>query len=130
MRELLSFYEFPGDDIDVIKGSALAATTDADPKIGKEAILALMEAVEKSIPTPTRETDKPFLMPVEDTFSISGRGTVVTGRVEMGTIRVGEEVEIVGLTQKPAKTTCTGALMYISVFYSYSLYPCTPSYKT
>ena len=108
MRELLSFYEFPGDDIEVIKGSALAATTDSDPKIGKDAIMELMAAVERSIPTPARETDKDFVMPVEDTFSISGRGTVVTGRVEMGTIKVGEEVEIVGLTQKPAKTTCTG----------------------
>ena len=110
VRELLSFYEFPGDDISIIKGSALAATTDGDEKIGKNAILELMDAVEKDIPTPERETDKPFLMPVEDTFSISGRGTVVTGRVEMGTIKVGEELEIVGLVPT-AKTTCTGRFL-------------------
>ena len=88
VRELLSFYEFPGDIIPIIKGSALAAATGGDVKIGKEAILALMEAVEASIPTPKRETDKPFLMPVEDTFSISGRGTVVTGRIEQGVVKV------------------------------------------
>ena len=84
VRELLSFYEFPGDDIKIVRGSALAANTNGDPKIGREAILQLMQAVEESIPTPKRETDKPFLMPVEDTFSIAGRGTVATGRIEQG----------------------------------------------
>lgn len=84
VRELLNFYEFPGDDIAIVRGSALAATNGGDPKLGKEAILKLMEAVEASIPTPKRETDKPFLMPVEDIFSISGRGTVTTGRIEQG----------------------------------------------
>merc|ERR550537_540664 len=111
VRELLSFYEFPGDDITIIKGSALAATTDGDEKIGRQAILELMDAVEKDIPTPERDTDKAFLMPVEDTFSISGRGTVVTGRVEMGTVRTGEELEIVGLVPTK-KTTCTGVEMF------------------
>ena len=107
MRELLSFYEFPGDDIKIVRGSALAAATGGDPKLGKEAILKLMEAVEASIPTPKRETDKPFLMPVEDTFSISGRGTVCTGRVEQGVLKVGDDIEIVGLIATQ-KTTCTG----------------------
>jgi len=107
VRELLSFYEFPGDDIAIVKGSALAAATGGDPKLGKDAILALMDAVEKSIPTPKRETEKPFLMPVEDTFSIAGRGTVVTGRVEQGKIKVGDDLEIVGLTATQ-KSTCTG----------------------
>ena len=107
VRELLSFYEFPGDDIDIVSGSALAATTGSDDEIGKKAILKLMECVERSIPTPVRETDKAFLMPVEDTFSISGRGTVVTGRIETGTLKVGDDVEIVGL-QKTQKSTCTG----------------------
>lgn len=103
----MSFYQFPGDDTAIVKGSALAAATDGDPKLGKEAILALMEAVEEKIPTPKRETDKPFLMPVEDTFSISGRGTVSTGRIEQGVIKVGDDIEIVGL--KPTqKSTCTG----------------------
>ena len=97
VRELLSFYDFDGDEIEIVSGSALAAITESNDEIGKEAILKLMEAVEKSIPTPERETQKPFLMPVEDTFSISGRGTVVTGRIETGTLRVGDEVEIVGL---------------------------------
>jgi elongation factor Tu len=90
-----------------VQGSALAATTGGDAEIGKNAILKLMDAVEKAIPTPTRETDKPFLMPVEDTFSISGRGTVATGRIETGILRVGDELEIIGLKDK-AKTTCTG----------------------
>lgn len=107
VRELLSFNDFPGDEIKIVRGSALAATTGSDPKLGKQAILELMAAVEESIPTPVREVEKPFLMPVEDTFSISGRGTVVTGRVETGVIKVGDELEIVGL--KPTvKTTCTG----------------------
>lgn len=120
VRELLSFYEFPGDDIAIVKGSALAAATGGDPKLGKEAILALMDAVEEKIPTPKRETDKPFLMPVEDTFSIAGRGTVVTGRVEQGIVKVGDELEIVGLVPTN-KTTCTGKY---TLFYLYSL-PCT-----
>ncbi len=107
VRELLSFYEFPGDDIAIVKGSALAAATGGDAKIGKEAILQLMEAVEEKIPTPKRETDKPFLMPVEDTFSIAGRGTVATGRVEMGVIKVGDEIDVIGL-KAAQKTTCTG----------------------
>jgi translation elongation factor EF-Tu-like GTPase len=84
VRELLNFYEFPGDDISIVRGSALAAATGGDAKLGKEAILALMDAVEAKIPTPQRDLDKPFLMPVEDTFSIAGRGTVATGRVEQG----------------------------------------------
>ncbi len=88
-------------------GSALAATTNGDPKLGKEAILKLMEAVEASIPTPKRELDKPFLLPVEDIFSIAGRGTVATGRVEQGKLKVGDEMELIGL-QPTQKTTCTG----------------------
>ena len=107
VRELLSFYEFPGDDIHIIKGSALAAATGGDATLGKDAILALMDAVEDSIPTPERETDKPFLMPVEDVFSIAGRGTVATGRIEQGKLKTGDELEIIGLKES-AKTTCTG----------------------
>lgn len=107
VRELLSFYEFPGDDIEIVTGSALAATQDKNPEIGREAILKLMAAVESSIPTPVRDLEKPFLMPVEDTFSISGRGTVVTGRIETGKLSVGDDLEIVGLKAK-TKTTCTG----------------------
>jgi elongation factor Tu len=111
IRELLSFYEFPGDDILIVKGSALAACTGSDDVLGRQAILALMEAVEISIPTPKRETEKSFLMPVEDTFSISGRGTVVTGRIEQGCLRTGDDVEIVGL--KPIqKSICTGVEMF------------------
>ena len=97
VRELLTSYEFPGDDIPVIRGSALAAMEGRDPEIGENAVRALMEAVDESIPTPDRPIDKPFLMPIEDVFSISGRGTVVTGRVERGIVKVGEEVEIVGI---------------------------------
>ena len=97
VRELLSSYQFPGDDIPVIKGSALCALEDRDPEKGEQAILKLMEAVDAYIPQPARAVDRPFLMPVEDVFSISGRGTVVTGRVERGIVKVGEEVEIVGL---------------------------------
>lgn len=111
VRELLSFYQFPGDDIPIIRGSALAAATGGDPKIGKEAILALMEAVEKFIPTPKRETEKPFLLPVEDIFSIAGRGTVTTGRIEQGVIKVGEDVEVVGLVQTQ-KSTVIGVEMF------------------
>jgi elongation factor Tu len=111
VRELLSSYDFPGDDIPIVKGSALAALEGRDDNIGKESILALMKAVDESIPQPPRPTDKPFLMPVEDVFSISGRGTVVTGRVETGIVKVGEEVEIVGL-KDTRKTVVTGVEMF------------------
>jgi len=111
VRELLSSYQFPGDDIPVIKGSALMALEDKNPELGRDAILKLMEAVDAYIPQPERPKDRPFLMPIEDVFSISGRGTVVTGRVERGIVKVGEEVEIVGL--KPTvKTTVTGVEMF------------------
>ena len=111
IRELLSKYDFPGDDIPIIRGSALAALEGKDDAIGKEKILELMKAVDESIPQPDRPVDQPFLMPVEDVFSISGRGTVVTGRVETGIIKVGEEVEIVGI-KDTAKTTVTGVEMF------------------
>jgi elongation factor Tu len=111
VRELLSSYQFPGDDIPVIKGSALCALEDKQPEIGEQAILKLMEAVDAYIPQPERPKDRPFLMPIEDVFSISGRGTVVTGRVERGIIKVGEEVEIVGL-KDTVKTTVTGVEMF------------------
>ena len=111
VRELLSKYEFPGDDIPIIKGSALAALEGRDPEIGANSIAQLMEAVDSYIPQPDRPKDKPFLMPIEDVFSISGRGTVVTGRIERGVVKVGEEVEIVGI--KPTtKTTVTGVEMF------------------
>ncbi|MBB4315687.1 elongation factor Tu, partial [Roseospira marina] len=96
VRELLSSYDFPGDDIPIVKGSALVALEDGDETIGKNSIIELMKAVDSYIPQPERPKDQPFLMPIEDVFSISGRGTVVTGRVERGVIKVGEEVEIVG----------------------------------
>jgi len=111
VRELLSKYKFPGDTIPIIHGSALAALEDKNPALGKEAILKLMAAVDSYIPQPERPVDKPFLMPVEDVFSISGRGTVVTGRVERGIVKVGEEIEIVGL-KDTVKTTCTGVEMF------------------
>jgi len=111
VRELLSSYQFPGDDIPVVKGSALAAVEDRDAHIGAERILELMAAVDSYIPQPERPIDMPFLMPVEDVFSISGRGTVVTGRVERGIVKVGEEVEIVGI-RPVQKTTCTGVEMF------------------
>jgi len=111
VRELLSNYGFPGDDIPIIKGSAVCALNDTNPEIGEQAVLALMEAVDAYIPQPERAKDKPFLMPVEDVFSISGRGTVATGRVERGVIKVGEEVEIVGL-RPTTKTTVTGVEMF------------------
>jgi elongation factor Tu len=111
LRELLSSYDFPGDDIPIIKGSALAALEGGDEKVGKASILALMDAVDAYIPQPDRPKDQPFLMPIEDVFSISGRGTVVTGRVERGVIKVGEEVEIVGL-KATTKTVCTGVEMF------------------
>jgi elongation factor Tu len=111
VRELLSSYEFPGDDIPIIKGSALAALEDSDKKLGHDAVLELMAAVDSYIPQPERPVDQPFLLPIEDVFSISGRGTVVTGRVERGIVKVGEEVEIVGI--KPTqKTTVTGVEMF------------------
>ncbi len=111
VRELLSGYEFPGDDIPIIKGSALAAVENKNPEIGENAILALMAAVDEYIPQPARPLDLPFLMPVEDVFSISGRGTVVTGRIEKGIVKVGEEVEIVGI-RPVQKTVCTGVEMF------------------
>jgi elongation factor Tu len=111
VRELLSKYGFPGDDIPIVMGSALAALEGRDEAVGKSKILELMAAVDSFIPQPLRETDKPFLMPVEDVFSISGRGTVVTGRVERGIIKVGDEVEIVGI-RATQKTVCTGVEMF------------------
>ncbi|WP_424928664.1 elongation factor Tu [Amaricoccus tamworthensis] len=111
VRELLSEYEFPGDDIPIVAGSALAALEDRDANIGAEKIAELMAAVDEYIPTPERPVDQPFLMPVEDVFSISGRGTVATGRVERGIIKVGEEIEIVGI-KDTKKTTCTGVEMF------------------
>ncbi len=111
MRELLSSYQFPGDDIPIIRGSALYALEDKDPKLGRESILELMAAVDEHIPQPDRAKDQPFLMPIEDVFSISGRGTVVTGRIERGVIKVGEEVEIVGI-RETSKTTVTGVEMF------------------
>jgi elongation factor Tu len=111
VRELLSKYDFPGDDIPIVRGSALAALEDSNKELGHDAVLKLMEAVDKYIPQPERPKDKPFLMPVEDVFSISGRGTVVTGRVERGIVKVGEEVEIVGL-KATVKTTVTGVEMF------------------
>jgi len=111
VRELLSSYQFPGDDIPITKGSALAAVENKNPEIGENAILALMASVDEYIPQPARPLDLPFLMPVEDVFSISGRGTVVTGRVEKGIVKVGEEVEIVGI-RPVQKTVCTGVEMF------------------
>jgi len=111
IRELLSSYDFPGDDIPIVKGSALAALEGRDDEIGKNAILELMKAVDDYIPQPDRPKDQPFLMPIEDVFSISGRGTVVTGRIEQGVINVGEEIEIVGI-RDTQKTTCTGVEMF------------------
>jgi elongation factor Tu len=111
VRELLSKYEFPGDDIPIVKGSALCALEGKSPELGHDAILKLMEDVDKYIPQPERPKDQPFLMPVEDVFSISGRGTVVTGRIERGVIKVGEEVEIVGI-RPTTKTTVTGVEMF------------------
>jgi len=111
VRELLTEYGYPGDDIPIISGSALAALEDRDPEIGANKIKELMDAVDAYIPQPARAVDKPFLMPVEDVFSISGRGTVATGRVERGVIKVGEEIEIVGI-KDTTKTTCTGVEMF------------------
>src|ERR671917_110359 len=111
IRELLSSYDFPGDDIPVVKGSALAALEDSDRAMGHDAIIELMKAVDDYIPQPERPLDRPFLMPIEDVFSISGRGTVVTGRVETGIVKVGEEVEIVGI-RDTKKTVVTGVEMF------------------
>jgi elongation factor Tu len=111
VRELLTSYQFPGDDIPIIHGSAVCALEDKQPEIGEEAVLKLMAAVDAYIPQPERALDKPFLMPIEDVFSISGRGTVVTGRVERGIVRVGEEVEIVGI-KDTVKTIVTGVEMF------------------
>ena len=111
IRELLSSYDFPGDDIPIVRGSALAALEDSNETIGREAIKSLMDAVDAYIPQPERPKDQPFLMPIEDVFSISGRGTVVTGRIERGIVNVGEEIEIVGL-KDTVKTTCTGVEMF------------------
>jgi elongation factor Tu len=111
VRELLSSYQFPGDDIPITKGSALAAVEGTNPEIGEKAVLALMQTVDDYIPQPARPLDLPFLMPVEDVFSISGRGTVVTGRIERGIVKVGEEVEIVGI-RPLQKTVCTGVEMF------------------
>ena len=111
VRELLSSYQFPGDEIPIIKGSALCALEDRNPELGEQAILALMDAVDAYIPQPVRATDRPFLMPIEDVFSISGRGTVVTGRIERGVVTVGDEVEIVGI-KNTQKTVVTGVEMF------------------
>ncbi len=111
VRELLSIYKFPGDDIPVIQGSALAALEGGDETTGKQSVLELMAAVDNYVPQPERPKDQPFLMPIEDVFSISGRGTVVTGRIERGVVNVGEEVEIVGI-KETSKTTCTGVEMF------------------
>jgi elongation factor Tu len=111
IRELLSEYEFPGDDIPIVAGSALAAVENRDANIGREKVLELMDRVDEYIPTPERDVDKDFLMPVEDVFSISGRGTVVTGRIERGIVKVGEEIEIVGI-KEAQKTTVTGVEMF------------------
>ena len=111
VRELLSSYDFPGDDIPIISGSALAALEDGDPAIGGQSILELMAQVDEYIPQPDRPVDRPFLMPIEDVFSISGRGTVVTGRIETGVVHTGDEIEIVGI-KETSKTTCTGVEMF------------------
>ncbi|MEQ8826715.1 MAG: elongation factor Tu [Parvibaculum sp.] len=111
VRELLSSYEFPGDDIPIVKGSALQALEGGDDKLGRDAILELMAAVDSYIPQPERPKDRPFLMPIEDVFSISGRGTVVTGRVEQGIVKVGDEVEIIGI-RETTRTTVTGVEMF------------------
>ena len=111
VRELLSSYDFPGDDIPIVKGSALVALEGGDAKMGTDSVLELMAAVDEYIPTPERPKDQAFLMPIEDVFSISGRGTVVTGRIERGLVKVGDEVEIVGI-RPTSRTTCTGVEMF------------------
>jgi elongation factor Tu len=111
IRELLSKYQYPGDDIPIVKGSALAAVEGSNPELGEKAIVKLMEEVDRYIPTPARDIDRPFLMPVEDVFSISGRGTVVTGRIERGIVKVGEEIDIIGIKDLQ-KTVITGVEMF------------------
>ena len=111
VRELLSVYEFPGDDIPVIRGSALAALEDGDAATGRDSVMELMDAVDEYVPQPERAKDQPFLMPIEDVFSISGRGTVVTGRIERGVVKVGDNVGIVGI-RETTKTVCTGVEMF------------------
>jgi len=111
VRELLSSYDFPGDDIPIVTGSALKALEGDEGPLGKEAVIKLVDAMDNYFPIPKREIDKPFLMPIEDVFSISGRGTVVTGRIERGQIKVGEEIELIGITPT-ARTTCTGVEMF------------------
>jgi elongation factor Tu len=112
VRELLTKYEFPGDDIPIIQGNSLGAYQKPDDEEATKCIAELLQAVDDYIPEPTREDEKPFLMAIEDVFSIEGRGTVATGRIERGVVKVGEEVEIVGLAEKPRKTTCTGVEMF------------------
>jgi elongation factor Tu len=111
IRELLDFYEFNGDETPIIRGSALAAAEGTNPEMGEQKIIELMAAVDETIPEPVRDLDKPFLMPIEDVFSIAGRGTVVTGRVEQGQVNVGDDLEVVGMNMD-AKTTCTGVEMF------------------
>ena len=111
IRELLDFYDFNGDETPIIRGSALAAAEKTDDKLGRDAVLELMAAVDENIPEPTRDLDKPFLMPIEDVFSIAGRGTVVTGRVEQGRVDVGDDLEVIGMNMD-LKTTCTGVEMF------------------
>ena len=111
VRELLSSYDFPGEDVPVVRGSALAAMEDGEASLGSETVLSLMRAVDEYLPTPERAVDRPFLMPIEDVFSISGRGTVVTGRVERGVVKVGDEIEVVGL-RETSRTVCTGVEMF------------------
>jgi elongation factor Tu len=112
LRELLSKYEFPGDDIPIIRGSALVAMEGGDPELGANRILELMQNVDEYIPTPARDLDKPFLMPIEDVFTITGRGTVVTGRIEQGVIHTGDKVQLVGIADEIKETTCTGVEMF------------------
>ena len=112
LRELLTIYEFPGDDLPIIRGSALAAMEERDEELGKKAILELMEAVDSYIPTPERDLDRPFLMPIEDVFTITGRGTVVTGRIEAGIVHTGDKVQLVGIKEETRDTTCTGVEMF------------------
>jgi elongation factor Tu len=112
VRELLSFYNFDGDNIPITRGSALCALEDRDPKLGRDAIIELMKSVDEHIPIPPRALDQPFLMPVEDVFSISGRGTVVTGRIEQGVVKVGDELEVIGASKTSLTTTCTGVEMF------------------
>jgi elongation factor Tu len=112
LRELLTKYSFPGDEIPIVRGSALAVLENGDPKIGHDAILELMKAVDTYIPTPERALDRPFLMPIEDVFTITGRGTVVTGRIEQGIVKVGEKVHLIGIREKTQETTVTGVEMF------------------